>query len=459
MIVPAIHKARGQLAALLDRHLNQGVVLTIALQFGGAVVSFAMYSLAARVLSPTDFGHLAMWLCVCQMGSVAAMLGQEMFILRSLNEYAVAEEPALAKGALLFSVGIVALVPLLLALLIGGIGVVALGEPPRLMVATGLFLIASSSISLSSHIGRSTISVMLAEGLRDFFWRSLVVAVMIALIVSHTIIEIHEFFLLCSMGVALAIGIQVTAILRRLPREVLRARPRWHVPHWIKASSGFWASSILETINQFFDVVIVYWFLDPVSAGAYFVASRVANMFAVPLGALHNISTRRIPALYFAGNTVELNKMLKLMAEMMLLCIAVGLALLLLGADKILALFGPDYVAQKWTLITLALGTAFYAAGGPAPSVLQIAGQERRYPFIVASNIVLRFIGFAIFIPLFGLWGAALAASSSLAVVTIVLNVLCRRWLGLDPSVLFLFRKSSSTLPPTLPPAAASPTS
>jgi O-antigen/teichoic acid export membrane protein len=446
MILSAIHKARSLLGSLVDRHLNQGVVLTIGLQFGGAIVSFAMYSLAARILSPEDFGHLAMWLCVCQMGSVMAMLGQEMFILRSLNEYAVSKQPELAKGALLFSVGIVALVPLLLAAIIGSVGVFLLGETPRLMIATGLFLIACSSISLSSHIGRSTISVLLAEGMRDFFWRSIVVGVMIALIVSSTIIEIHQFFLLCSVGVALALGIQVTAILRRLPRDVLRARPHWHFPHWIKASSGFWASSILETINQFFDVVIVYWFLDPVSAGAYFVASRVANMFAVPLGALHNISTRRIPALYFAGKTDELNKTLKLMAEMMLLCVAVGIALLLLGADYILALFGPDFVAQKWTLITLALGTAFYAAGGPAPSVLQIAGQERRYPFIVASNILLRFIGFAIFIPLFGLWGAALAASTSLAIVTIVLNVLCRRWLGLDPSVLFLFRKPPAAL-------------
>jgi len=451
MILSAINKARRLLGSLVDRHLNQGVVLTIFLQFGGAVVSFAMYSLAARILSPTDFGRLAMWLSVCQMGSVAAMLGQEMFILRSLNEYAVAKQPDLAKGSLLFSIGIVATMPLLLAILIGTVGVVLLGEAPRLMVATGVFLVACSSISLSSHIGRSTISVMLAEGMRDFFWRSLVVAVMIALIVQETIIEINQFFLLCSAGVALALGIQITAILRRLPSDVLRARPRWHVHLWIRASSGFWASSLLETVNQFFDVVIVYWFLDPVSAGAYFVATRVANMFAVPLGALHNISTRRIPALYFAGKTDELNKMLKLMAEMMLLCVMMGLALLLLGADKVLALFGPHFVAQKSTLITLALGTAFYAAGGPAPSVLQIAGQEHRYPWIVASNIMLRFIGFAVFIPLFGLWGAALAASTSLAIVTIVLNVLCRRWLGLDPSVLFLFRKPPATLPDATP--------
>ena len=123
------------------------------------------------------------------------------------------------------------------------------------------------------------------------------------------------------------------------------------------------------------------------------------------------------------------------------------MAIVLFGADNILALFGPAFIDQKWTLITLALGTAFYAAGGPASSVLMIAGHERRYPLIVAANIILRFIGFAILIPLFGLLGAALAATLSLVIVTVTLNILCRRWLGLDPSVLFLFRKQPTTLP------------
>jgi hypothetical protein len=43
---------------------------------------------------------------------------------------------------------------------------------------------------------------------------------------------------------------------------------------------------------------------------------------------------------------------------------------------------------------------------------------------------------------MFGLTGAALSTAVSLAIVTVVLNVLCRRWVGLDPSILVLFRKS-----------------
>jgi O-antigen/teichoic acid export membrane protein len=451
---PTLQKATSSIGALMSRHLNQGVALTIFLQFGGAIVAFAMYSLAARVLSPVDFGHLAMWLCVSQMASVLALLGQEMFVLRSLNEYAVADRPDLSKGSLLFSIAIVAVIPLLLAICIGLTGVFRLGEDPDLMIAAGLFLIACSAITLSSHVARSTVGILLAEGMRDFFWRTLVVIVLVALIATRTIIKIDQFFMISSAGIGLALMVQITAIALRLPRRIVHAKASWQFGRWVKVSSGFWASAILETVNQYFDVVIVYWFLDPASAGAYFVASRLANMFAVPSGALHNFATRRIPTLYFGGRINELNQMLKLMAEVQLLCVAAGIAILGFGAETILGLFGPDFVAQKWTLIILAAGTAFYAAGGPASSVLMIAGHEGRYPWIVAANIALRFMGFAIFIPLFGLQGAALAAATSLGIVTIVLNILCRRWLGLNPSVLILFRKPAMSLSPNAPPAS-----
>ncbi|MBC7579227.1 MAG: polysaccharide biosynthesis C-terminal domain-containing protein, partial [Tardiphaga sp.] len=123
-----------------------------------------------------------------------------------------------------------------------------------------------------------------------------------------------------------------------------------------------------------------------------------------------------------------------------------GLAIIGFGAEYILALFGPNFVSQKWTLIILTAGTAMYAAGGPASAILMIAGFQARYPLIVAANIGIRFIGFAVLIPIWGLQGAAASAALSLAIVTVVLNVLCRRWVGVDPSVLNLIVKPAAVL-------------
>jgi O-antigen/teichoic acid export membrane protein len=422
----------------LGRDVTQGLVATIVLQVVGAVVSFAMFLLAARALTSVDFGHLSMWLSVCQMAGIVAVLGQEMFILRSLNEYTVAARPDLAKGSLVFSLSIVCTVPTVFALAMSLCGVLVFNETPSLMMATGLYLIASSLIAVSSHIARFSVGIVLADGMRELLWRLLVVVVLLALVGAGGLIRINEFFLIASAAIGTALLIQAVAIWRALPKSIHRARPSWRIREWSRASAGFWASTILETINQYLDVVIVYWLLDPASAGAYFIASRLANMFATVLSAVHNYATRLIPALYFSGRFDELNHILKSMAEVVLLCIVAGIILIGFGADTILGAFGPAFVAQKWTLIILTMGTVIYAAGGPAAAVLMIAGHGGRYPWVVAANMILRFTGFAILIPHFGLQGAAVSAAISLAVVTLALNYLCRRWVKIDPSVLIL---------------------
>jgi hypothetical protein len=70
-----------------------------------------------------------------------------------------------------------------------------------------------------------------------------------------------------------------------------------------------------------------------------------------------------------------------------------------------------------------------------------IAGFEGRYPWILAGSIALRLVGFIDLIPFFGLMGAAMAATLSLLIMTVTMNVLCRRWTGIDPSVLAVVRK------------------
>lgn len=423
------------------RDVTQGLAVSIFIRAGGGFIAFAMFSLAARVLSSEDFGHLTTWLSICQMGSVIAIFGQEMFILRSLNQYSVANQPDLAKGALLYSTAIVCVAPVLLSL-VAGLALFAFGISLQLVTAMGLFLVASSIIALSSHVARSLVGIVIADGMREVFWRSLVVAALIAIILDGGEAQIDKFFLLAAAATGIAIAVQIYVIQRMIPTNIVRAHATWQVRDWSKMSIGFWASTILDTINQYFDVVIIYWLLDPVAAGAYFIASRLANMFATILTAVHTYATRQIPSLYFSGQFDDLNRTLRLMSEIVLLCVLVGLAIIVFGAERILGLFGPAFVTYKWTLFILTAGTAVSAVGGPAAAVLMIAGHEARYPWIVGGNMVLRFIGFAILIPMFGLQGAALATALSLVAVTIVLNVLCRRWIGLDPSVLILLRRS-----------------
>jgi O-antigen/teichoic acid export membrane protein len=169
--------------------------------------------------------------------------------------------------------------------------------------------------------------------------------------------------------------------------------------------------------------------------------------------ALYSFAARRLPSLYFSKNSEEFEHTLVLMAEVTALCVATGLVGIWFGAPYLLGLFGPAFAAQQWTLVVLALGTAFQAAGGPSAAILQLTGHEGRYVPVVAANVVVRLLGFLILIPWLGVLGAALSATLSLAMATIALNWLCRRRTGVDPSVLVLLRFSFWKAKPRAAPA------
>ena len=140
------------------------------------------------------------------------------------------------------------------------------------------------------------------------------------------------------------------------------------------------------------------------------------------------------------------------MAEVTALCVAIGIVGIWFGAPYLLGLFGPAFAAQHWTLVVLALGTAFQAAGGPSAAILQLTGHEGRYVPVVAANVVVRLLGFLILIPWLGVLGAALSATLSLAMATIALNWLLpaadrRRSVRPGASSLFIWKAKSRAAP------------
>lgn len=426
---------------LVTRDVTRTVIGAIALKVVSGIVAFAMFSLAARNMSTDDFGHLAMWLSVAQIGCVIGLFGQEMLVIRSLSEYAVAKQPGHTKGILLFSNGIALGLSLLVIIAVVAFAWLVRHDGPMLMLAIALFMVTNTAIMLGSQIARSLVGILMGEGSRDLFWRLAVAIALLTTLVTHRGISPEEFLYFSAGAIAVSLIAQAIGIWRALSDDIRRSQPVFETRRWTTVSLRFWLSSILEASSQYFDVVVVYWLLDPAAAGIYFAASRLANVFAMLLSALNSFAFRRLPALYFAGARAEIDRSLMLMAEVSAVCIAIGLMIFSFGAAELLGLFGASFVAYKWTLIVLAIGTAVQSAGGTAPSILQLTGHEGIYVPMVAGNVALRLLGFLILIPPFGILGAAIACTVSLIITTIALNWLCRLRTGLDPSVFILLRR------------------
>ena len=428
---------------LVRRDVTRGVAGTILLKVGSGGLAFAMFSLAARTMSPDAFGLFATWLCIAQIASVVGLLGQELVLVRFLNEYFALGARDLTKGVLLFSVGVAVAATIAAAALIAAAGGIR-GDSGLLLLAVVAFICVNSGLMLGSQIARSLVSILMGEGNREFFWRIIVVLVLLGLLFGHNRISPAEMFVLMTVAMLMGLIVQAISIAKALP-AVHTTPARFETRRWTASGLRFWLASILEAANQYFDVILIYWLLDPVTAGIYFAASRLANIFAMLSAALYTFAARRLPLLHFSKNHEEFEHTLVLMAEVTALCVVSGLVLIWFGAPYLLGLFGPTFVAQQWTLVVLALGTAFQAAGGPAAAIIQLTGRESSYVPVVAANVLLRLAGFFIFIPWLGVLGAAVAATLSLVLTTIALNLICRRWTGVDPSILVLLRFSRRT--------------
>ena len=430
----------GFLLQLMRRDVTRGVAGTILLKVGSGGLAFALFSLAARTMSAEAFGVFAAWLCVAQIGSVVGLVGQELVLVRFLNEYQVKERADLTKGVLTFSLKIATIATLAAIAIVAATAGIK-GETALLILAVACFMVVNSGLMLGSQIARSLVSILMGEGNREFFWRVVVVLFLAGVLFANGKLSPGELFSVMAAAMAVGLMVQAFSIAAALPglRDVTATS---EAPRWKASGLQFWYASILEAANQYFDVILIYWMLDAATAGIYFAASRLANLFAMLSAALYTFAARRLPALYFSKNHQEFKDTLGLMAEVTALCVAGGLLVIWVGAPYLLGLFGPAFAAQQWTLIVLAIGTAFQAAGGPAGAILQLTGHEGGYVPVVGANVLLRLLGFLIFIPWLGVLGAALSATLSLAIATIALNVLCRRRTGVDPSILVLFRLS-----------------
>jgi O-antigen/teichoic acid export membrane protein len=440
------------LVQLVQRDVTRGVAGTILLKVGSGALAFAVFSLAARTMSAEAYGHFATWLCIAQIASVIGLVGQELLLVRFLNEYQVRGEHGLTKGVLLFSLKASVLATLAAVAAVTAFGGWR-GDSALLLVSVAVFMGVNSGLMLGSQVARAVAGILMGEGNREFFWRIFVVAALLAVLFTHGSITPAELFALMATAMLGGLIVQIVAVLRNLPR--MRDVPaQFERARWKTSGFRFWLSSILEAANQYFDVILIYWLLDPVMAGIYFAASRLANVFAMLTAALYTFAARRLPSLYFSKQHDEFRRTLILMAEVTALCVAAGLLIICVGAPYLLGLFGPAFVAQTDTLIVLAIGTAIQAAGGPAAAIIQLTGHERAYVPVVAVNVALRLAGFFVLIPWFGVLGAALSATASLALTTVALNVMCRRWTGVDPSVLVLFRRLSWKTKSAAAPAA-----
>ncbi len=439
---------------MMVNNVAQGIIGTMLMKAASAIIAFALFSFATNAAGAEEFGKFSIYFSVASMLSIVAAGGQELQVVRSWSEYLAQGRPDKAVGALRYgwmvSIAGVVLVSALVAVALlyhADWNPLHIDGNYWLIITTITFLGANTLSLYSSHAARAIVGITVGDAHYELTWRSIAIAFLAVCLIVGYQVKTEEILGVFSIGLLVVIITQVYFVRRNVTKTVGDTKPSYDNKEWAPRSARLWLASIMEASNQHLEVFLIGILLDPVAAGAYFVASRLSNAFALAAGGITTFGTRRVPGLYFAGKIAELKHTLQLMALMSLVIVLGGLGTVLVAGDYLLLIFGRSYMEYYDVFLILSVGTALTAANGPASAFLMLTGHEGRYMKIVTATLLYRVVGFVLVIPTFGIVGAATVTASLMVGMALVLNIMCRRLTGMDSSILRLVHESSD-IPP-----------
>lgn len=184
--------------------------------------------------------------------------------------------------------------------------------------------------------------------------------------------------------------------------------------YWMSALLPLSLSAGLQVFNVYADVLILGFLRSDSEVGVYWAAVRVVALVSFAVYAINMVVMPHIARLYAQGDTQRLQRLVTISARAMFLFgLPFTLAFVIKG-DLILELvLGQAYVEGHRALAILAIGHLINAFIGSVGRLLAMTGHEktvlRNMIILVPVHLILNFI----FIPIWGIDGAATATALS----------------------------------------------
>ena len=168
------------------------------------------------------------------------------------------------------------------------------------------------------------------------------------------------------------------------------------------------------------DILILGFFETSERVGVYRIVSQIASVNSLFVIAFGTVLGPKISNLYSEKKDQELKRNIFSATKLIFFITLPVLFLIIVFSRKILLFFGPEYITGLKSLVLLSVCQFLYAITGFSDLILNMTHHQKAFSkitLITASiNLVLNFI----LIPLYGIFGAALATGISIVLTNLI---------------------------------------
>jgi O-antigen/teichoic acid export membrane protein len=191
--------------------------------------------------------------------------------------------------------------------------------------------------------------------------------------------------------------------------------------------------TILGTLMHWMDIMMLGYFTDTTTVGLYHPATRTAGLLRTVLMAFLGIFGPMMSEYHRKGDYKEMSRLYKLVVRW-ITSVSLPLAIIMiLYSKKVMLLFGGDYVSSADALSILTVAAFIQSWNASSGQTLTMAGFPRvnmiNSVIVLSLNIVLNYI----WIPRFGISGAAYATLSSMALLAVIRIIEVKKIIKIHP--------------------------
>lgn len=408
-----------------------GTGLSLLGRISGGGLRYAGQVLLARLLGPSAYGLYALGLAIYQLLEAVATMGLQhgavrytaiYYSQRDLERIYVVLRSALTLTLLVgggLAVTLYALAPLLAAHLFGE---PTLSQLLRVF-ALGIPWGAAFWVAATATTGALTTRYLVFT--RDFLHPLAFILLLIALhrwggLLGAAIawpVAALLAFVISLYGVKRAFGFARSQNPRA--RELTNSRA-----DLLKFSAPLLIGELSWLVTLWTDVLMLGYFRTPHEVGLYRAASQTVLPLTMMLIAINTIFGPTIAALHHRKDFARLGELFRLTTLWSFAIGLPGFLLIAIAGREILQLFGEEFPRAYEPLVILGLGQLVNAGTGSVGLMLMMGGRPYHFFWSDLALILVNPVLNALFIPRWGMIGAALATGASLAGVNLL-----RLWL------------------------------
>jgi len=178
--------------------------------------------------------------------------------------------------------------------------------------------------------------------------------------------------------------------------------------------------SFLSLVIQWTDTLMLGYFREPQEVGIYNMALRTAMLCALILISFNSVFAPMISDLYHRREIGQLETLFKVGTKWIFSLTFPIFLLFMFFARDVLNIFGSEFVSGAPSFILLSFAQLVNAAVGSVGYMIMMSGRPNISLINVAAlclmNVTLNFL----LIPIYGIWGAAIATATSLILINLI---------------------------------------